>query len=273
MVSGLNTLPAPRFSGKLNTANNSPIVVYNFLLGINNNEKQNMLEIKPKKFKVHSLTGRITQKLMEQSWKAVKRNNGAPGVDRVTVKTYHASKEINLPALMEKLKTRGTYKCPPLRRVFIPKGNTDQLRPLGIPTVDTRCAQEVIRRLIEPLFEKQFHDNSFGFRSGRNCHQAVERVLEHTNAGHRYIVEIDIKGFFDNIPHQVIMTMIGAEIADGNILDLIESFLGSGVVEDGKFIPTTRGAPQGGLCKALHNPPYAKKVIMQSKWQNHLINQ
>jgi retron-type reverse transcriptase len=181
-----------------------------------------MLEIKPKKFKVHSLTGRITLKLMEQALKAVKRNNGAPGVDRVTVKTYHANKEKNLPALMYKLKKRGTYKCPPLRRHDVPKGNTGKMRALGIPTVDTRCAQEVIRRLIEPIYEKQFHDNSFGFRPGRNCHQAVERVLEYTNAGYDYIVEIDIKGFFDNIPHNVIMTMMRAEIADGNILDIIE---------------------------------------------------
>ena len=210
-----------------------------------------MLEIKPKKFKVHSLTGRITLKLMEQAWKAVKRNNGAPGVDRETVKTYHACKEIRLPALMKRLKTRGKYKCPPLRRVYIPKGNTGENRALGIPTVDTRCAQEVIRRLIEPLYEKQFHDNSFGFRPGRNCHQAVERVLKYVNAGYKHIVEIDIKGFFDNIPHNVIMTMMGAEIADGNILDIIETFLGSGVVEDDKFIPTNKGTPQGGVISPL----------------------
>ncbi len=245
------TQPAPRFSGKLNTANNSPIVVYHILLSINNNEKQNMLEIKPKKHKVHSLTGRITPKLMEQSWKAVKRNNGGPGVDRVTVKTYKTGVERNLSVLMKRMKTRGSYKCPPLRRHYIPKGNTNKLRPLGIPTVDTRIAQEVIRRLIEPIFEEQFHDNSFGFRKGRNCHQAVERVLEYTNAGHHQIVEIDIKGFFDNIPHQVIMTMLAAEIADGNILDLINSFLGSGVVEDGILIPTPRGAPQGGVISPL----------------------
>ena len=210
-----------------------------------------MLEIKPKKLKVHSLTGRITPKLMEEAWKAVKRNNGAPGIDRVTVKTYHAGKEKNLAALMYKLKTRGSYKCPPLRRVYIPKGNTGKERPLGIPTADTRCAQEVIRRLIEPIFENQFHDNSFGFRAGRNCHQAVKRVLEYTKTGLTYVVEIDIKGFFDNIPHNVIMAMISAEIADGNILDLIESFLGSGVIEDGKFTETLRGVPQGGPISAL----------------------
>jgi RNA-directed DNA polymerase len=210
-----------------------------------------MLEIKPKKFKVHSLTGRITPQLMEQAWKAVKRNKGAPGVDRVTVETYHASKERNLPSLMKKLKTRGTYKCPPLRRHYIPKGNTGKMRTLGIPTVDTRCAQEVIRRLIEPIYEKQFHDNSFGFRPGRSCHQAVERVLKYTDAGYKYIVEIDIKTFFDNISHNVIMTMLRAEIADGNILDIIETFLESGVVEDGILVPTTLGAPQGGVISPL----------------------
>jgi len=145
-----------------------------------------MLKVKPKKHKVHSLTGRITYKLIEQSAKAVKRNNGAAGVDRISVKTYWKNKEINIPNLMSRLKTRGGYKCPPLRRVYIRKGNTDKFRPLGIPTVDTRCAQEVIRRLIEPIFEVQFHENSFGFRQGRNCHQAVKRVLEYTKEGYKH---------------------------------------------------------------------------------------
>ena len=156
-----------------------------------------MLEVKPKKFKVHSLTGRITYKLIEQSAKAVKRNNGAAGVDRMSVRTYWENREHNIPNLMKRLKTRGGYNCPPLRRVNIPKGNTGKMRPLSIPTADTRCAQEVIRRLIEPIFEEQFHDNSFGFRPGRNCHQAVKRVLEYTKEGYKHAVDIDIKGFFD----------------------------------------------------------------------------
>jgi RNA-directed DNA polymerase len=210
-----------------------------------------MLKIKPKKFKVHSLTGRITPKLMGQAWKAVKRNKGAPGVDRVTVKTYDENKEKNLDYLMKRLKTRGTYKCPPLRREYIPKGNTDQTRPLGIPTVDTRCAQEVIRCLIAPTFEQQFHQCSFGFIKGRNCHQAVECALKYIQEGYKVVVDVDIKGFFDNISHNIILTMLRAEIADGNILDIIETFLRSGVVEDNKFTPTTRGTPQGGVISPL----------------------
>jgi RNA-directed DNA polymerase len=210
-----------------------------------------MLKVKPKKFKVHSLTGRITHKLVEQSIKAVKRNNGAPGVDRVTVKTYWDSREVNIPSLTSRLKTRGNYKCMPLRRVYIPKGNTKTMRPLGIPTADARSAQEVIRRLIEPIYEAQFHDNSFGFRPGRNCHQAVERVLKYTKEGYKHVVDVDIKAFFDNIPHETILTMLRAEIADGNILDIIETFLGSGVKEDDKIIPTTKGTPQGGVISPL----------------------
>jgi len=232
-------------------------------LSINNNEKQNMLEIKSKKLKAHSLTGRITHELMEQSWKAVKRNKGAAGVDRVSVGKYHANKERNLSYLMKRLKTRGRYKSPPLRRVYIQKGNTKKLRPLGIPTADARCAQEVIRRLIEPIFDTQFHDNSFGFRSGRNCHQAVERVLEYIKEGNKVVVDVDIKGFFDNIPHEVIMTMLRADIADGNILDIIESFLGSGLMEDGKLIPTTRGTPQGGVI----SPLIGNIILNYSDWK------
>lgn len=210
-----------------------------------------MLEIKPRKYKLHSLTGRITTDLLKQSWKAVKRNNGAAGVDGVTVAAYHENREFNLNLLMKRLKTRGGYKCPPLKRANIPKGNTGKTRPLSVPTVDTRCAQEVIRRLIEPTFEKQFHENSFGFRAGRSCHQAVKCVLGHIQEGHKVIVDIDIKGFFDNIPHHIILTMLRAEIADGNILDIIQTFLVSGVIEDGIFSKTALGVPQGGVISPL----------------------
>ena len=222
-----------------------------------------MLKIIPKKFKVHSLTGRITPRLMLDAWKAVKRNKGAAGVDRITVEKYHENMEEKLRILMNRLKTRGSYRSPPLRRVRIPKGNTGETRDLGIPTVETRVAHEVIRRLIEPIFERQFHNNSFGFRPGRNCHQAVECALNLIKEGHRYIVEIDIKKFFDKIPHEVIMTMLRAEIADGNILDIIETFLGSGVVDDGIFIKTVCGTPQGGVI----SPLLANIVLNYLDWQ------
>lgn len=125
------------------------------------------------------------------------------------------------------------------------------MRPLGIPTVECRIAQEVVRRLINPIFEGKFHNNSYGFRPGKNCHQAIYKVKEYLKQGYTYVVDADIKGFFDNIPHQLIMTEVAAEIADGNILDLIERFLKSGVMEEGELRPTTKGTPQGGVISPL----------------------
>jgi RNA-directed DNA polymerase len=125
------------------------------------------------------------------------------------------------------------------------------MRPLGIPAVQCRIAQEVIRRLISPIFERLFHNNSYGFRPGRNCHQAILKVQEFLKQGFTYIVDADIKGFFDNIPHDLIMTGVANEIADGNILTLIERFLKSGVMEEGQLRPTTKGTPQGGVISPL----------------------
>jgi group II intron reverse transcriptase/maturase len=201
------------------------------------------------KNKVHSLTGRITEGLMLKAYKAVKKNRGAAGIDKMTIKMYESNLSENLLSLMRELK-QGKYQPVPLRRVDIPKGN-GKTRSLGIPTVKCRVAQEVLRRLINSTFESRFHDNSFGFRMGRNCHQAVERVLEYAQQGYRYVVDVDIKGFFDNIPHALIMDSVAARIADGNILNTIERLLNSGVMEEGKITPTTKGTPQGGVISPL----------------------
>lgn len=201
------------------------------------------------KIKVHSLTGRITEDLMLKAFKAVKKNRGAAGIDKMTISMYEKNLSENLLSLMRELK-RGTYQPLPLRRVHIPKGD-GKTRPLGIPTIKCRVAQEVMRRLINSTFEKRFHNNSFGFRMGRNCHQAVERVLQYAEQGFRYVVDIDIKGFFDNISHDLIMDSVAARIADGNILNLIEKLLNSGVMEEGELTPTTKGTPQGGVISPL----------------------
>lgn len=212
-----------------------------------NMEKQSV-KINHDKIKVHSLTGRITEEMMLKAFKAVKKNRGAAGVDKMTISMYEKNLAENLLSLMRELK-KGLYQPVPLRRVYIPKGK--KKRPLGIPTVKCRVAQEVIRRLINPTFEGRFHENSFGFRVGRNCHQAVERTLQYAQQGYKYVVDVDIKGFFDNIPHNLIMESIAARIADGNILNLIEKLLKSGVMEDGKLLPTTKGTPQGGVISPL----------------------
>jgi group II intron reverse transcriptase/maturase len=199
--------------------------------------------------KVHSLTGRITPKLMHEAFNSVRRNRGAAGIDKVSIQMFGANLDENLLALMYDLK-RGTLVPKPLRRVFLPKA-PGKFRPLGIPAVRDRVAQEVLRRLLAPLFESRFHPDSFGFRPERNCHQAIQRVLDLWHQGYSHVLDADIKGFFDNLPHPVIMQGLAAVVADGNILRLVEKFLNAGVMENGVFKPTSVGTPQGGVISPL----------------------
>ena len=218
----------------------------------------------PKKRKVHSLTGRITDKPMLQAFKAVKRNRGAAGIDKVSIGMFEANLDQNLAALKRDLKTRGEFHPFPLRRKHIPK-EPGKTRPLGIPAVRDRVAQEVIRRLLNPVFEPKFHDGSYGFREGRNCHQAIEALNELHAQGYRWVLDADIKGFFDNIPHEVILGLVAEEVADGNILGIVERFLKSGVMEDGVYKPTTIGTPQGGVI----SPLLANIVLDHLDWALH----
>ncbi len=199
--------------------------------------------------KHHSLTGRITQPLMYQAFRRVKRNRGAAGVDKVSIDMFEANLANNLHALMVSLK-RGTFQPLPTRRKYIDKGG-GKLRPLGIPAVRDRVAQEVLRQLLSPLFEQLFHDDSYGFRPGRSAHDALERVKELQRLGHRFVLDADISGFFDNIPFRVIMQGLTNVVADGNILRLVQRFLRAGVMEDGVVRPTTVGTPQGGVLSPL----------------------
>lgn len=216
-----------------------------------------------KKRKVHSLTGRIDDRLMMQAFKAVKKNRGAAGIDKVSVGMFEQNLDANLAALKRDLK-KGTFIPKPLRRVFIPKdAKGKKLRPLGIPAVRDRVAQEVIRRLLEPIFEPLFHDCSFGFRPGRSCHQAIERVLSFHAEGDRVTLDADISGFFDNILHKLIVAAVASEVADGNILRTIKKFLAAGVMEYGVFKPTTIGTPQGGVI----SPLLANIVLNELDWR------
>lgn len=199
--------------------------------------------------KHHSLTGRITWPLMHQAFRRVKRNRGAAGVDKVSIRRFEADLAENLHALMRSLK-EGTFQPLPARRVYIDKGG-GKLRPLGIPVVRDRVAQEVLRQLLSPLFEQLFHDDSYGFRPGRSTHMALERAKQLQRQGYRYVLDADISGFFDNIPLAVIMQGLTNVIADGNILRLVQRFLRAGVMEDGVLRPTTVGTPQGGVISPL----------------------
>jgi RNA-directed DNA polymerase len=131
--------------------------------------------------------------------------------------------------------------------------------------VGDRVAQEVLRQLLSPLFERIFHDDSYGFRPARSCHQAIQRVVELQRQGYTHVLDADIKGFFDNIPQTVIMAGLAAEVADGNILDCVERFLKAGVMEEGGFRPTTVGTPQGGVI----SPLLANIALNSLDWQLH----
>ena len=213
--------------------------------------------------KAHSLTGRITRPLLHAAFKAVKRNRGAAGIDKVSIKMFENNLAENLAALERDLKD-GSFNPFPLRRKWIPK-EPGKFRPLGIPAVRDRVAQEALRRLLHPIFEPLFHDASFGFRPKRNCHQALERVLKFHHDGYRVVLDADIKGFFDNLPLAIIMEAVAAQVADGNILRLIEKFLRCGVMEDGVFKPTTVGTPQGGVI----SPLLANIVLNHLDWRLH----
>jgi RNA-directed DNA polymerase len=203
------------------------------------------------KIKFHSLTGRITSKLVFEAWRAVRRNRGAAGIDKVSLRMFESNLDANLDRLMRELKQR-TYEPLPARRVYIPKdARGKRFRPLGIPAVRDRVAQEVLRRLLNPIFEAKFHDHSYGFRPGRSCHDAVEQVLELGRQGYRFVLDADVSGFFDNLSHSAIMRELSDVVADGNILRLVEKFLRAGVMEGGKRRPTRVGTPQGGVVSPL----------------------
>ena len=200
--------------------------------------------------KSHSLTGRIDLDRLRRAFLAVKRNRGAAGVDKVSIRAFEANLDDNLAALMFDLKHEHRYRSAPLRRVFIPKGD-GKLRPLGIPSVRDRIAQEVVRSLLEPLFEPHFSEFSFGFRPRRNAHQAIEALRTAHADGFKWVVEADIQAFFDNIPHELILSCIAERVADGNILRILREFLSAGVLEGLQFHPTTSGTPQGGVISPL----------------------
>jgi len=211
--------------------------------------------------KAHSLTGRITLPLLDACFKAVRRNRGAAGIDKVSLKMFEANLAQNLHALEGDLKS-GSFVPLPLRRHFIDKGG-GKFRPLGIPAVRDRVAQEALRRLLNPIFEPLFHQASFGFRPGRNCHQALELAMQYHQQGYGVVLDADIVGCFDNLPQALIKEAVAAQVADGNILNLIEKFLRAGVMENGVFKPTTVGTPQGGVA----SPLLANIVLNYLDWQ------
>lgn len=188
---------------------------------------------------------------LQAAFWAVWRNDGAPGVDGQTVEQFDARAEPELAGLREELRTR-RYRRQPARRVWIPKPGTTEKRPLGIPAVRDRTVEAATRNVLEPIFERDFAEHSYGFRPGRGCREAVGRVEELLGQGRTWCVDADFKSYFDTIRHDRLMELVRQRIADGSVLALLEQFLKAGVLEELKgWQPTERGTPQGSVISPL----------------------
>ncbi len=172
----------------------------------------------------------------------------AVGVDEVTKAEYDQNLDRNLSDLVARMK-RHAYRPQPVRRVYIEKPGTNKVRPLGIPAYEDKLVQSVLADMLNAIFEQDFLDCSFGFRPKRSCHMALKtlsRIIERKKV--RFIVDVDIKGFFDNVDHDWLMKFLRHRIADPNILRLITRFLKAGVIDAKVRYDTPQGTPQGGLC-------------------------
>ena len=186
---------------------------------------------------------------LNKAYKKVVANKGVAGVDGITVEEEFDYLKENGDRIRNQIRKR-RYKPQPVKRVQIPKEN-GKMRNLGIPTVTDRIIQQAIFQVISPIFEKQFNDNSFGFRPGRSCEQAVIKALEYLNDGYEWIVDIDLEKFFDTVNQDKLITIIGKTITDGDVVSLIRKYLRAGVMEKGIVKPTYVGTPQGGNLSPL----------------------
>ena len=180
--------------------------------------------------------------------------NKASGIDKVTKEKYEQNLEENLENLVKRMKT-GSYRPNPTRRVYIPKETKGKMRPLGISSYEDKLVESAIAQILEQIYEPKFYNESFGFRPNRNCHQAVREIIEMVQYRKtNYVVEADIRGFFDNVDHDWLMKMLKHDIADKRFLELIEKFLKAGIMENGKYLDSERGTPQGnGVSPILAN--------------------
>ena len=189
------------------------------------------------------------------------RKGGAPGVDGQTADEYAANLEDNLRSLLDRAKS-GTYRAPPVRRVHIPKGSGAETRPIGIPTFEDKVLQRAVARVLEAVYEQDFLECSYGFRPGRSAHQALEALQNRAvRMAGGWVLEIDIRKFFDTLDHKHLMEILRRRVLDGVLLRLIGKWLKAGVLEDGSLTYPDSGSPQGGVVSPMLANIYLHEVL------------
>lgn len=211
----------------------------NELLGIKFNVEKAKLD-----GKVQNLASYINKASLIASHKEV-NGKKAKGIDGVAKEDYAVNLEANVEQLVKRMKS-GSYKPEPSRRVYIPKDGSNKKRPLGISCYEDKLVENVIARILTMVYEPKFYKESYGFRPNKNCHQAVREIIEDVQY-HKvnYIVEADIKGFFDNVDHEWLIKFLEHDIADKNFIEIIKKFLKAGIMENGKYLESEIGTPQG----------------------------
>jgi RNA-directed DNA polymerase len=202
------------------------------------------------------------ERTLSAAFSQVAENEGAAGVDHVTISMFESHQDEELKRLSDQLRN-GTYRPQLIRRHYIPKPGTQEKRPLGIPTVRDRVVQTAVRMVIEPIFEHEFAEHSYGFRPKRGCKDALRRVDDLLKSGYSYIVDADLKSYFDTIPHDRLMALVGQKVSDGRMLTLIEMFLKQGVLDGLREWTPETGSPQGAVISPLLSNIYLNPLDHQ----------
>lgn len=210
--------------------------------------------------KWHSLIDKVYNPAnLFSAHREVAANKGAPGVDNVTIEDFTAGLTRNLDKLEQQLRD-GSYRPQSIKRVQIPKPGTNETRPLGIPTVRDRVVQNALRHVLEPILERAFAEHSYGFRPNRGCKDALRRVDQLVKAGYQYTVDVDLKSYFDTIPHDRLVQELRKHVADNSVIALVEKFLQAEVLDGLDHWTPTAGAPQGAIISPLLSNLYLNEL-------------